>query len=102
MAHLSQPIRGSIVALAGDAATVCALQLAMIELYGALFADANPIPVKWLLARMGKVRGGIRLPLTPHDARFHVALPDAYGRVEAACESILPRHGRIAMEEHGQ
>jgi dihydrodipicolinate synthase/N-acetylneuraminate lyase len=29
-----------------------------------LFVEANPIPVKWALAQMGKIKGGIRLPLT--------------------------------------
>ncbi|KAG8152324.1 4-hydroxy-tetrahydrodipicolinate synthase [Burkholderia catarinensis] len=89
-------------ALAGDVATVRELQLAMIDLHGALFAEANPIPVKWLLERMGKVRGGIRLPLTRHDERFHVALADAYDRVEAAYDSILQQPGSIATVELGQ
>ncbi|MBR8167883.1 4-hydroxy-tetrahydrodipicolinate synthase [Burkholderia cenocepacia] len=89
-------------ALAGDAATVRAMQLAMIDLHGALFTEANPIPVKWLLARMGKLRGGIRLPLTPHDAHFHAALADAYDRTEATCESILSRITQTASTEHGK
>ncbi|NHV26656.1 4-hydroxy-tetrahydrodipicolinate synthase [Burkholderia sp. D-99] len=89
-------------ALAGDAATVRALQRALIELHGALFTEANPIPVKWLLARMSKVREGIRLPLTPHDARFHAALVAAYDHAETQCESILGQHARTASQEHGQ
>ncbi|AXF24887.1 4-hydroxy-tetrahydrodipicolinate synthase [Burkholderia pyrrocinia] len=89
-------------ALAGDAATVRAMQLALIELHRALFTEANPIPVKWLLARMGKLRGGIRLPLTPHDARFHAALAEAYDRAETACDAILPRTGQIASKGYGQ
>jgi 4-hydroxy-tetrahydrodipicolinate synthase len=30
-----------------------------------LFVEPNPIPVKWALAKMGKVGGTLRLPLTP-------------------------------------
>ena len=29
-----------------------------------LFLEANPIPAKWALARMGLIGRGIRLPLT--------------------------------------
>ncbi|MDA0236987.1 MAG: 4-hydroxy-tetrahydrodipicolinate synthase [Proteobacteria bacterium] len=36
-----------------------------------LFVEANPIPVKWALQRMGKIRDGIRLPLTNLDDKFH-------------------------------
>jgi len=28
-----------------------------------MFIEANPIPVKWALARMGRSKPGIRLPL---------------------------------------
>ena len=34
-------------------------------LHRELFAEANPIPVKWLLAQMGLIGTGVRLPLTP-------------------------------------
>ena len=42
-----------------------------------LFLESNPIPTKWALEQMGKILGGIRLPLTPLDARFHSAVLDA-------------------------
>lgn len=32
-----------------------------------LFIESNPIPVKWALSEMGKIKNGIRLPLTPLD-----------------------------------
>jgi 4-hydroxy-tetrahydrodipicolinate synthase len=35
------------------------------SLHQALFVDANPIPVKWLLADMSKIKNILRLPLTP-------------------------------------
>lgn len=42
-------------------------------LHKTLFAESNPIPVKWALEQMGLIGSGIRLPLTPlaevhHDA----------------------------------
>jgi 4-hydroxy-tetrahydrodipicolinate synthase len=43
----------------------------------ALFLESNPIPVKWALQRMGKMGGGIRLPMTPLDAQFHPAVESA-------------------------
>ncbi|MBN3755994.1 4-hydroxy-tetrahydrodipicolinate synthase [Paraburkholderia sp. Tr-20389] len=89
-------------ALAGDAATVRVIQLELIGLHHALFVEANPIPVKWLLARMGKIRGGIRLPLTQHDERFHSTLADALDRAETACEAILVREGRLKERRPGQ
>ncbi|MGB5324761.1 MAG: 4-hydroxy-tetrahydrodipicolinate synthase [Pseudomonadales bacterium] len=53
----------------------------LAPLHDAMFVEANPIPVKWALYRMGKIGAGIRLPLTPLDARYHetidLALQDA-------------------------
>lgn len=40
-------------------------------LYRFLAAEPNPIPVKWLLARMGRIDTGLRLPLVPLAAGFH-------------------------------
>ena len=65
-------------ALAGDFATARALDAPLTALHGALFLEPNPIPVKWALAAMGRVEGGLRLPLTPlsesAQAPLHAAL----------------------------
>jgi 4-hydroxy-tetrahydrodipicolinate synthase len=37
----------------------------LLGLHRHLFVEANPIPVKWALAEMGRIGAGIRLPLTP-------------------------------------
>ncbi|WP_045860659.1 4-hydroxy-tetrahydrodipicolinate synthase [Teredinibacter purpureus] len=37
----------------------------LASLHSALFLEANPIPVKWAVARMGLMGNAIRLPLTP-------------------------------------
>ena len=36
-----------------------------------LFAESNPIPVKWAVAEMGLMEGHIRLPLTPFSEQYH-------------------------------
>lgn len=40
----------------------------------ALFFESNPIPVKWALARMGRIPPGIRMPLVPLSVPHHEAL----------------------------
>lgn len=55
-------------ALAGDHAKALALHRQLLPLHFKLFVEVNPIPVKWALARMGRIKGGIRLPLTPLSA----------------------------------
>ncbi len=52
-------------ALAGAAEEAEALDRPLAGLHRALFVEANPIPVKWLLSQMGRIPGGVRLPLTP-------------------------------------
>ncbi len=39
-----------------------------------LFIEANPIPTKWVLARMGLIGPGIRLPLTELASTYHAAV----------------------------
>lgn len=41
------------------------------NLYELLFVESNPIPVKWMLYKMGKIQSGIRLPLVPFNEVFH-------------------------------
>ncbi len=52
-------------AFSGDWAGALAINRTLLPLHLKLFAEANPIPVKWALARMGRIGDGIRLPLTP-------------------------------------
>ncbi len=52
-------------ALAGDFRTALAINRKLLPLHTRLFVEANPIPVKWALARMGRIPPGIRLPMTP-------------------------------------
>ncbi|HVL57617.1 MAG TPA: 4-hydroxy-tetrahydrodipicolinate synthase [Burkholderiaceae bacterium] len=64
-------------ALAGDFATARMLDRRLLPLHLKLFVEANPIPVKWALAQMGRIAGGIRLPMTPLSAPLHATVRDA-------------------------
>jgi len=52
-------------ALAGDLSGARALNNRLLPLHLKLFVEPNPVPVKWALARMGRIGGSIRLPLVP-------------------------------------
>ena len=53
-----------VAALNRDVETVRGLNAVLCDLNKLLFVEANPIPVKWALAEMGKIGLGIRSPLT--------------------------------------
>ena len=52
-------------ALAGRWPQALAMHRRLLPLHTRLFVEANPIPVKWALAQMGRIGGALRLPLTP-------------------------------------
>jgi 4-hydroxy-tetrahydrodipicolinate synthase len=54
-----------VAAVAGDARRAMEIQLKLLPLHKNLFVEANPIPVKWAMARMGLCGGALRLPMTP-------------------------------------
>ena len=54
-----------MAAIAGNVREAMALQMELMPLHRHLFVEANPIPVKWALARMGRCGGTLRLPMTP-------------------------------------
>ncbi|CAM4075042.1 4-hydroxy-tetrahydrodipicolinate synthase [Bordetella tumulicola] len=58
-------------ALAGDVPKVRELNAYLARLNKALFVEANPIPVKWALAQMGRTALGYRLPLVALGAQHH-------------------------------
>jgi 4-hydroxy-tetrahydrodipicolinate synthase len=55
-------------ALARDVARAMALQMQLLPLHRQLFVEANPIPVKWAMARLGLCGPTLRLPMTELDA----------------------------------
>lgn len=58
-------------AIAGDRETATAINARLEALHHALFVEANPIPAKWALHKMGYGSQGIRLPLTALDEKYH-------------------------------
>ena len=63
-----------MAALTGDRQRALELNAPLTGLHDKLFVEANPIPVKWVLEKMGLITGGIRLPLTPLSAQYHQEL----------------------------
>jgi 4-hydroxy-tetrahydrodipicolinate synthase len=64
-------------ALAGDLKVARAVNDRLLPLHFKLFVEANPIPLKWALQRMGRIEGGIRLPMTPLEPRHHAVVEAA-------------------------
>jgi 4-hydroxy-tetrahydrodipicolinate synthase len=65
---------------AGDVPRARALHLRLLPLFGALFCETNPIPVKAAVAEMGRIGDEIRLPLTeitqPNRERLKVVMKE--------------------------
>ena len=64
-------------ALAGDEQGSLQLDQALLLLHERLFVQSSPIPVKWVLAEMGRIGKGIRLPLTWLEEKFHESVLEA-------------------------
>lgn len=71
-------------ALARNDALAAELDARLAGLHQALFLEANPIPVKWALERMGMTRGRLRLPLTSLAQRHHAAVEAALAQAGIA------------------
>jgi 4-hydroxy-tetrahydrodipicolinate synthase len=69
-----------MAAIAGDARTAMEIQRKLMPVHKNLFVEANPIPLKWAMARMNLCGGTMRLPMTPLTASFEPV-------VEAALKS---------------
>jgi 4-hydroxy-tetrahydrodipicolinate synthase len=64
-------------ALEGNFEKARLLHYKLAPLFGALFLETNPIPVKAALAMMGKMSEEVRLPLTPLAVEFRPQLQEA-------------------------
>jgi 4-hydroxy-tetrahydrodipicolinate synthase len=71
-------------ALSGDGVRARELDDRLGGLHKALFVEANPIPVKWALERLGLIGPGIRLPLIRLSEAHHGAVLEAMQRVGLA------------------
>lgn len=76
----------------GDAKAAGVADSPLSALHRDLFCEANPIPVKWALARMARVQNGLRLPLSELAETYHVRVEKALR--DAAC--IAPVKGAKA------
>jgi 4-hydroxy-tetrahydrodipicolinate synthase len=54
-----------MAAVKGDAAGAMTIQRKLMPVHKQLFIEANPIPLKWAMARMGLCGPTLRLPMTP-------------------------------------
>ncbi|MDO8351664.1 MAG: 4-hydroxy-tetrahydrodipicolinate synthase [Gallionella sp.] len=66
-----------MAALDGDVARAREINFRLLGLHRNLFVEANPIPVKWAVSRMGKVNNTLRLPLTPLSSGAHNVIEQA-------------------------
>jgi 4-hydroxy-tetrahydrodipicolinate synthase len=66
-----------MAAIAGDARRAMQLQLSLMPVHKHLFVEANPIPLKWAMARMQLCGPTLRLPMTPLDTANEPVLEGA-------------------------
>ena len=66
-----------VAAVAGDALGAMRIQLKLMSLHKQLFVQANPIPVKWAMQRLGLCGGALRLPMTPLETQYESIVEDA-------------------------
>jgi 4-hydroxy-tetrahydrodipicolinate synthase len=64
-------------AFRGDKKLAEEINDSLILLHQRLFLESNPIPAKWALYIMGKIKAGIRLPLLPLDSKYHQEVKEA-------------------------
>lgn len=74
-------------ACAADVATVRTIDSLLAPLHAAMSLEANPIPVKWALSRLGRTSPFCRLPLTPLSAPHHAVVDSALCGVIAHTEA---------------
>lgn len=61
----------------GEVARAREINFRLLGLHSKLFVEANPIPVKWAVARMGLMKNALRLPLTPLSQTAYAVVEDA-------------------------
>ena len=66
-----------VAALAGDVKRAMEIQFKLMPLHRNLFIEANPIPVKWAMSRMGLCSNTLRLPMTPLESSNEAAVENA-------------------------
>ncbi len=64
-------------AIAGDTRKAMDIQFKLMPVHKQLFVQANPIPVKWAMERMGLCGGTMRLPMTRLEREFEPVVESA-------------------------
>lgn len=70
------------LATAGRRDAARELDAKLLGLHQALFLEANPIPAKWAVQRLGLVEDGIRLPMTWLSEEYHPQVEAAMRQAE--------------------
>jgi len=60
-----------VAAMAGDRNKAEEINAPLLDLHSKLFVESNPIPVKWLMHKMGYGSNTLRLPLVPLADEYH-------------------------------
>ncbi len=66
-----------VKAIAGERAAAEEIDKRLLGLHQSLFLEANPIPVKWAVARLGLIEEGMRLPMTWMSKQYESQLENA-------------------------
>jgi 4-hydroxy-tetrahydrodipicolinate synthase len=66
-----------VSAMNGDVKAAMDIQFKLLPIHKNLFLEANPIPVKWAMAKMGLCGPTLRLPMTPLAPQFEATLEAA-------------------------
>ena len=70
-----------VMAVKGDVQAAAEIDQTLAGLHKNLFIESNPIPVKWVLHKLGLIEDGIRLPLTwlakEHETPLYDAMKEA-------------------------
>lgn len=84
-ANVVPEVFGRMTALAsqGRVQEARALNARLQDVFAFLTIEANPVPVKWLLYRMGRIADGLRLPLVNLDPRYRQQAESVMGTLAA-------------------
>jgi 4-hydroxy-tetrahydrodipicolinate synthase len=64
-------------AIRGQLGVALDIQRQLLPVHRHLFVEANPIPVKWAMERMGLCNGTLRLPMTPLSVSYQPVVEQA-------------------------
>jgi len=67
--------------LAGDDASADNLIAKLSPLFGALFYETNPIPIKYIMSKLGFGSGALRLPLTELTEKNHAPVDEVLRKI---------------------